>query len=68
MHSMIDKYQINPRFIFFKLKWSDLINANDETKREDDVFNFILYFIYSLFVLLSTSKNQMLIKFLQKFF
>ena len=68
MHSMIDNYQMDPRFIFFKYGRSDFINANDEVKREDDVFNFNLYFIYSLFVLLSTSKNQMLIKFLQKIF
>jgi len=37
-------------------------------KREDDVIKFNLYFIYSLFVLLSTSKIEMLIKFIQKFF
>ena len=59
---------MDPRFIFLKYELSDFINANDEAKSEDDVFNFVLYFIYSLFVLLSTSKNQMLIKFLQKFF
>jgi hypothetical protein len=35
---------------------------------EDDVFNFILFFIYSLFVLLSTSKIKMLIKFIEIFF
>jgi len=37
-------------------------------KREDDVIKFNLYFIYSLFVLLSTSKIEMLIKFIQKIF
>jgi len=46
----------------------DFINPNDEVKNEADVINFILYFIYSLFVLLSTSKIEMLIKFIQKIF
>ena len=65
---MIDNYQMDLRFIFLNLSEVMLLNANDETKREDDVFNFILYFIYSLFDLLSTSKIEMLIKFIQKFF
>jgi hypothetical protein len=59
---------MDPRFIFLKYELSDFINANDDAKREDDVLNFILYFIYSLFVLLSTSKIEMLIKFIQKIF
>jgi len=39
-----------------------------EEKIKEDAINFNLYFICSLFVLLSTSKIEMLIKFLQKFF
>jgi hypothetical protein len=45
-----------------------LLTINDDAKRKEVAINFILYFIYSLFVLLSTSKIEMLIKFLQKFF
>jgi hypothetical protein len=37
-------------------------------KEKKLLVNFILYFIYSLFVLLSTSKIEMLIKNIEKIF